>query len=230
MPEIVSLSLATADLLCEHLAIQRLPAPFEIPSAGATDVERAALRHQMWRDLRARGLSSRDHVLEPAAEDMVAVLARYDSAISSLAVTTDGRLVRALAAANSKCAVLAVQGAEYLRIVAIDPIELPLSVVDLLPPTRPFPGRQVTVPDGERAPILERARIRGGYFIARSRTLGSHRTSAELAWVDTDRGRFSSRSVRGYTTHTPVGRHDLVAQLADLLSELSDQSREQQGR
>ncbi len=223
MPEIVSFSLATVDLLCEHLAVERLPPPFEIPSVGSTDAERAELRREMWRDLRARGLAGDDHVLAPGIADRIMAMGRYESAISSLAIMADGRLMRALAAADSRCAVLAVQGIRNVHIAEVDPVELPLSIVDVLPPARPFPGRPVTVADGERAPMLDRARLRGGYFVARSRRdCGCTGTSTELTWVDTDVGRFSSRFVldqtgRRYTKHTPVGRHELVAQLAELL-------------
>ena len=67
------------------------------------------------------------------------------------------------------------------------------------------------------ARMLATTRVRAGYFTASGRS-----PSAELAWVDTDRGRFSSRYVtdpagRRSTAHTPVGRDEPVSQLAGLL-------------
>jgi hypothetical protein len=226
MSEIVSLSLPTADLLWEHLALGRLPAPFEIRSVGATEVERAGLRAEMWRDLTARGLA-RAGRLEQRIADQFTALARFDSAITSLSVLDDGRLVRSLAAVAKQRAVLAIQGVRNLHVATIVPGELIVSSVDLLPAAHPFPGRPVTVQDGTddtATPMLASARRRAGYFTALLRC-GTTR-SAELAWVDTDQGRFSSRYIRDptgarCTAHTPVGRNELVAQLTDLLTDLN---------
>jgi hypothetical protein len=225
MPEIVSLSLPTVDLLWEHLALGRLPVPFEIRSVGATDVERAGLRAEMWRDLTARGLA-RAGRLEQRIADQLTVLAHFDSAITSLSVLDDGRLVRSLAASDEHRAVLAIQGMRNLHVATIEPGELAVSIVDLLPAAQPFPGRPVTVQgsaDDAATPMLAGARRRAGYFTALIRC--GTRRSAELAWVDTDQGRFSSRYVRDptgarCTAHTPVGRNELVAQLTDLLADL----------
>ncbi|HYS39379.1 MAG TPA: ESX secretion-associated protein EspG [Pseudonocardiaceae bacterium] len=236
MPEIISLSLATFELLWDHLALGQLPAPFEIRPVGTTDAERAELRSAMWHDLQARGLAH-ERRLEPRIAAMCHAIGRADESIASLAIMDDGRLVRALAAASGELATLAVQGVRNLHLAAIEPAELPLSIVDLLPAARAFPGRAVTVPDGagfggflhamhgsesddeQAAHMLASARVRGGYFTARGR---DRALSAELAWIDTDRGRFSSRYVtdpagRRSTAHTPVGRDELVAQLAGLL-------------
>lgn len=233
MPEIISLRLATFELLWDHLALGPIPAPFEIRSVGRTDAERASLRGAMWHDLRARGLA-RDGRLEPRIVALFEVLGRADESISSLAIMDDGRIVRAMAAANGESAALTVQGVRNLHIARIEPAELPLSIVDLLPAARAFPGRAVTVADGagpahaihtansadERAArMLADVRVRAGYFTVRGR---HEAQSTNLAWVDTDRGRFSSRYVtdpagRRSTAHTPVGRDELVAQLAGLL-------------
>ncbi|HEY3606831.1 MAG TPA: ESX secretion-associated protein EspG [Pseudonocardiaceae bacterium] len=235
MPEIISLSLATFELLWDHLALGPIPVPFEIRSVGRTDTERASLRSAMWPDLQARGLAH-DGRLEPRIVAFFEVLGRADESISSLAIMDDGRLVRAMAAANGESAALAVQGVRNLHIARIEPAELPLSIVDLLPAARAFPGRAVTVADGtgpahaihtansadeQATRMLADVRVRAGYFTVR----GRHQSwSTELAWVDTDRGRFSSRYVtdpagRRSTAHTPVGRDELVAQLAGLLGQ-----------
>jgi hypothetical protein len=232
MPEIISLRLATFELLWDHLALGRIPAPFEIRSVGSTDAERAALREVMWHDLQARGLAH-DGRLAPRIVALFDVLGRAAESISSLAILDDGRLVRAMAAVSGESAVLAVQGMRNLHIAPIEPEELPMSIVDLLPAARAFPGRAVTVTDGAHAThttnsddehaarMLAGTRVRAGYFTARGR---DRTRSAELAWVDTDRGRFSSRYVtdpagRRCTAHTPVGRDELIAQLAGLLGQ-----------
>jgi hypothetical protein len=244
MPAIVSLGLPTVELLWEHLGLGRIPAPFEIPSVGATLAERAERRAAMWRDLTSRGLVT-DGRPAPGIAAMLTVLARGQSVICSFGIM-DGRLTRAMAATDGDIAVLAVQTARNVHIAAIEPGELPNEIVHLLPAARPFPARPVTVPDtaGEdggmvRAPTAEDSdgeqaarmlagrRVRAGYFTARRRDdSGTVHTSTALAWVDTDRGRFSSRFVvdaagRRYTAHTPVGRDDLVTQLAALLADLS---------
>ncbi|HEX4703162.1 MAG TPA: ESX secretion-associated protein EspG [Pseudonocardiaceae bacterium] len=226
MPEIVSLSLPTADLLWEHLALGRLPAPFEIRSVGATESERAGLRAEMWSDLTSRGLATAGR-LEKRIADLLAVLARFESAITSLSVLDDGRLMRSIAATDGRRAVLAVQGVRNLHVAGIEPGELAVSIVDLLPAAHPFPGRPVTIQDSDddkATPMLASPRRRAGYFIAKVR-VGTH-TSSELAWVDTDLGRFSSRYVRDptgarCTAHTHVGRDELVAQLTQLLAKLT---------
>jgi hypothetical protein len=234
MPEIISLSLATFELLWDHLALGRIPAPFEIRSVGRTGAERASLRGAMWHDLKARGLAH-DGRLEPRIVALFEVLGRAEESIASLAIMDDGRLVRAMAAADRESAALAVQGVRNLHVARIEPAELPVSIVDLLPAARAFPGRAVTVADGagfahaihtansddeQATRMLADTRVRAGYFTVRGR---QQARSAELAWVDTDRGRFSSRYVtdpagRRSTAHTPVGRDQLVAQLAGLLT------------
>jgi hypothetical protein len=232
MPEIISLRLATFELLWDHLALGPIPAPFEIRSVGSTDAERATLRRVMWHDLQARGLAH-DGQLVPRIVALFDVLGRAAESISSLAIMDDGRLVRAMAATSGKSAALAVQGVRNLHIAQIEPEELSMSIVDLLPAARAFPGRAATVTDGapeihttnsddeHAARMLAGTRVRAGYFTARGR---DRTRSAELAWVDTDRGRFSSRYVtdpagRRCTTHTPVGRDELITQLAGLLGQ-----------
>jgi hypothetical protein len=235
MPEIISLGLATFELLWDHLALGQIPAPFEIRSVGTTEAERAALRGAMWHDLQARGLAAGGR-LGPRIAALFHVLGRPDESISSLAIMDDGRLVRAMAAVKRELAALAVQGVQNLHVATIEPAELSVSIVDLLPAARAFPGRAVTVADGagfadaihasnsddeHAARMLASTRVRAGYFTARGR---DRALSTKLAWVDTDRGRFSSRYVtdsagRRSTAHTPVGRNELVAQIAGLLQD-----------
>jgi hypothetical protein len=210
----------------------RIPAPFEIRPVGSTEAERARLRGVMWHDLQARGLAH-DGRLAPRIAALFDVLGHAAESISSLAIMDDGRLVRAMAATSGESAVLAVQGVRNLHIAPIEPEELTMSIVDLLPAARAFPGRAVTVADGTReihiansddehaTRMLAGTRVRAGYFTTRGR---DRTRSAELAWVDTDRGRFSSRYVtdpagRRCTTHTPVGRDELISQLAGLLAQ-----------
>lgn len=242
MDDLLSLSHAAVDILWEDLGLGAVPTPFEIRSVGSTMDERAAIRREVWRDLAERGLARRDR-LEPEVEDRLAVLVRYNSAIGAFGVLDDERVLRARVSGNGRFAVLAVQGPKNVHIEVVEPHRLIASVLGLLPAARPFPGRLVTVLDEDpgasgflrpvAAPtaddeqarrMLATRRERAGYFTVYGRDRrGRVVASPELAWTDTERGRFVSRSRtdgsgRRFTTHEPGTHATLVRGLRELVA------------
>ncbi|HEX3783072.1 MAG TPA: ESX secretion-associated protein EspG [Pseudonocardiaceae bacterium] len=242
MDEPLTLSHAAVDILWEELALGRLPPPLEIRSVGATMDERAAIRREVWQGLTDRGLAYRGR-LEPEVEDQLAVLVRYDSAISVFGALDDGEVLRARVSGNSRFAVLAVQDTESVHFEPVEPRSLSASIVGVLPNARPFPARPVTVreqdplssgylhpvttptPDEQEARrMLSCRRERAGYFTVHGRDgRGRHVQAPELAWTDTVKGRFSSqlRTTRGgrqLATHAPATNSSLAGQLRELLA------------
>jgi hypothetical protein len=239
MDDRLKLSHAAVDILWEDLSLGAVPAPFEIPSVGATMDERGAVRRDVWADLTARGLARRGR-LEPEVEDRLAVLVRFRSAVSVFGVVDDDEVLRARVSGNERFAVLAVQTAADLYVEVVESHRLIASILGLLPAARPFPGRLVKVLDDEPGftrddeaarRMLGVKRERAGYFTAygldrRGRTV----QSAELAWTDTVKGRFVSRARIGasgtrFSTHEPGSYPTLVTALRDLVAQVrADQS------
>jgi hypothetical protein len=231
MDDRLSLSHAAIDILWEDLALGAVPTPFEIRSVGTTMEERAAIRRSVWQDLSARGLAWRGR-LEPEVEDRLSVLVRYDSAIGVFGVLDDEQVLRARVSGNERFAVLAEQGPEDVRIEVVEPHRLIASILGVLPAMRPFPGQKVSVldhdsdePDDEQAQrMLDSRRERAGYFTVyggRDRH-GRAVRSPELAWTDTVKGRFVSRSRtvasgKQLTTHEPGTHAALVSGLRELV-------------
>ena len=230
MDDLLSLSLAAVDILWEDLGLGAVPTPFEIRSVGTTMDERAAIRRDVWLDLTERGLARRGR-LEPEIEDRLAVLVRYNSAIGAFGVLDDEQVLRARVSGNGQFAVLAVQSPKKMHIEVVRSHRLIASILGLLPATKPFPGRLVTVPDQDPIPDDEQARRmlaskreRAGYFTAyglgpRGRAV----QSPELAWTDTVQGRFISRSRTSgsgeqFTTHEPATHAIMVRGLRELLA------------
>lgn len=242
MDDLLSLSHAAVDVLWEDLALGAMPTPFEIRSAGTTMDERAAIRRGVWADLAERGVARRGR-LEPEIEDRLSVLVRYDSAISVFGVLNDEQVLRARVSGNGRFAVLAVQGPKNMHIELVAPHRLIASIIGLLPAARPFPGRLVTVldqdplssgylhpvtaptPDEEEARrMLASKRERAGYFTAYGQDRrGRPVQSPELAWTDTVKGRFVSRSRtasngKQFTRHEPATHAALVSALRELVA------------
>jgi hypothetical protein len=234
MDDLLSLSHAAIDILWEDLALGAVPTPFEIRSVGMTMDERAAIRRDVWADLTARGLARRGR-LEPEVQDRLSVLVRYDSAIAVFGVLEQEKALRARVSGNGRFAVLAVQGPKNMHIEVVEPHRLIASIIDVLPVARPFPGRLVKVldeeasvgstPDDEAARrMLGSERERAGYFTVYGQDRrGRVVQSPELAWTDTVKGRFVSRSRTGrsgtrFTTHEPADRATLVNALRELVT------------
>lgn len=242
MDDLLSLSHAAVDILWEDLGLGAVPTPFEIRSVGATMDERAAIRRDVWRDLADRGLARRGR-LEPEMEDRLKVLVRFNSAIGVFGVLDDEQVLRARVSGNGQFAVMAVQSPKNVHIEVVEPHRLIASILGLLPATKPFPGRLVRVldqdpqssgylhpvttptPDEEEARrMLTSKRERAGYFTAYGRDhRGRTVQSPELAWTDTVKGRFVSRSREAssgkqFSTHEPGTRATLVRGLRELVA------------
>jgi hypothetical protein len=242
MDDLLSLSHAAVDILWEDLGLGAVPTPFEIRSVGTTMDERAAIRRDVWLDLTERGLARRGR-LEPEVEDRLSVLVRYNSAIGVFGVLDDEQVLRARVSGNGQFAVMAVQSPRKMHIEVVESHRLIASILGLLPATKPFPGRLVTVldqdprssgylhpvtaptPDDELARrMLASKRERAGYFTAygldrRGRVV----QSPELAWTDTVKGRFVSRSRtandgKQFTTHEPATHAIMVRGLRELVA------------
>lgn len=232
MDDRLSLSPAATDIVWEDLGLGAVPTPFEIRSVGATLDERAAIRRAVWADLTDRGLARRGR-LEPEVEDRLAVLVRFTSAVSVFGVLDDERMLRARVSGNGRFAVLAVQDETSVRVDVVQPHRLIASILALLPAARPFPGRLVKVLDDEPGftrddevarRMLAAKRERAGYFVAHRLDRRGHAVrSPELAWTDTVRGRFVSRSRTGgdgtrFSTHEPGTYPALVTALRELVA------------
>lgn len=232
MDDRLSLSLAAVDIVWEDLALGAVPTPFEIRSAGMTVDERSAVRREVWADLTARGLARRGR-LEPQVEDRLAVLVRFTSAISVFGVLDDERMLRARVSGNGRFAVLAVQDETDLHVEVVESHRLIASILGLLPAAQPFPGRPVKVLDDEPGftrddeaarRMLAVKRERAGYFTAHGLDRrGRSVRSPELAWTDTVKGRFVSRSRTTrdgtrFTTHEPGSYPTLVTALRELVA------------
>ncbi|HJP78547.1 MAG TPA: ESX secretion-associated protein EspG [Pseudonocardiaceae bacterium] len=241
MDDPLSLSHAAIDILWEDLALGAVPNPFEIRSVGATMDERAAIRRDVWGELASRGLARRGR-LDTEVEDRLSVLVRFDSAIGVFGVLDDEEVLRARVSGNGRFAVLAVQGAEDVRIEVVEPHRLIASILGVLPAAKALAGRVVRVldqdpgssgflsrvsaptPDDDEAQrILGLKRERAGYFTAYGHDRrGRVVRSPELAWTDTVQGRFVSRSRtagngRQFTTHEPGSHAALVTALRELV-------------
>lgn len=232
MDDRLSLSLAAVDIVWEDLSLGAVPVPFEIRSVGMTVDERSEIRRGVWADLTARGLARRGR-LEPEVEDRLAVLVRFTSAVSVFGVLDDELMLRARVSGNGRFAVLAVQDATDLHIEIVESHRLIASILGLLPAARPFPGRLVKVLDDEPGftrddeaaqRMLAVKRERAGYFTAHGFDRhGRSVRSPELAWTDTVKGRFVSRSRTardgtGFTTHEPGSYPALVTGLRELVA------------
>ena len=145
-----ALTAAEFDLVLADLGLGRPPFPLEVPSRGATAAERAELTAAAYRSLAERGLATGGRLHERPAE-LLRLLAA--PAVSIDVVGHAGGPFRALAAADSRQAVLARIDADELQLTEIRPTALARAAVDVLPPGEPGPAR---TPQPFRRELLER--------------------------------------------------------------------------
>ncbi|OQO93231.1 ESX secretion-associated protein EspG [Saccharomonospora piscinae] len=225
------------DLLWEEAGVGELPYPLSVPSHGASEDERAALRRRVHTELAARNIDA-----SPVG-DWLRVLARPSVSIDALHIPEFRQQpVSALAAADGAQAVLAVQNADGIWLRSAYADGLASAIVDLLPSAARGTEASITLPldsalriaparsgaaesPRKRGGLADRAhdpaeayaqliaqpRLRGGQLAANSRDeLGSKRRSAVLAWFDTASGRYLSLSRTG-----PDGREWVTVAPAD---------------
>jgi hypothetical protein len=131
------------DAIGDALRLDVRPFPFQFPVHGELVDERIELIKKAHGTLTAKGLIE-GRRFSPDLEDAVGVFARGDVAIALIG-TVDGEGVCARAATNGRFAVLARQRGAAVRFDQVSPRSLVRSVLALLPPARPGPGRSVTV-------------------------------------------------------------------------------------
>ena len=138
------------DFLWEAMGIGEVPYPLQVPTHGATEDERLALRRRTNADLIARGVRDPQGRLEPHVEDWLTLLARPSVSIDALHIP-DYRQppVGVLAATDGKLAVLALQNADGIWIRPTYPESLASEVVGLLPPGTRGTYSSITLPFDE---------------------------------------------------------------------------------
>lgn len=140
------MSLVAADILGERCGVDLHIAPFELPYAGYTDVERRRLAQGVMRDLAGRGLAYRGR-LEPDVEDALVLLGRAPMSASMVLATRSRRgQAAARIASNGRQAVLAVQRGNVMRVDAVRPTGVIGTLVGLVRDMRPIRGRAATFP------------------------------------------------------------------------------------
>ncbi|KAA2261606.1 ESX secretion-associated protein EspG [Solihabitans fulvus] len=133
------------DVLGDALRLDVRRFPFTIPHHGETTEERVALVGAVHRDLTARGLVWGG---EFAPELTEALTLFAGGRVTVAMVGSAGRTQRhALAAADDRVGVLAVQQGETVRFELVEPDALVPGLLGLLPPLHPGPGASVTVAD-----------------------------------------------------------------------------------
>ncbi|RKT57335.1 ESX secretion-associated protein EspG [Saccharothrix australiensis] len=238
-------SFAELDVLGEALRVDVRRFPFRIDHHGTTRDERAGAMAAAHRDLRARGLV-RDGRFAPELVEALRLFGTGRTAVALVGTAGDDRAV-ALAVADERGAVLAVQRGEAVEFRPCHPSTVVRALVDLLPPLRPGPGSSVTVSDASApirpvdedfsefrfttrlraaAPstravveeILRRPRLGAGYFAVRSGGVDL----GTLTYLDTDAGRYAvipaaDRNGVLSATYTPADQGALGRHLTRLL-------------
>jgi hypothetical protein len=229
------LSLTAADILWEHLELGARPFPLELPHSGATVTERAAIARTTFEELAARGLADQDGPV-PWLSDALAALVSFDLGLTVYGALGAGRILRARATVSGDLGVLAAQD-EELTVVLIDPADMVGAILDLVPNTRPIPGQPVAVPRDRRESgrsaedravraMLDRPRLRAGLLGIEVRgQQGTVLRSPELAWFDTDAGRFLVHTAPGpggedWTSYSPSDNVHLGHALTELFDSL----------
>jgi hypothetical protein len=242
------------DILWEQFRLGGPVFPFEIPHQGRSDEERTRVRAAVLADLESRRLAHRGRP-EPEVEEALTLLARSQFAVSAIGLidVTSERTLLARAAATGERAVLAVLDERVLRLDRIRATELVAAIVGLLPNVPAGAGRSISISpaaatpepaddgflvgraarptsDGDQLGVLRqlmrRPRLRVGQFAAYARDRSGHwLRSPELAWFDTDVGRYLTLATRArdgqdWVTVTPVDNQRLARQLGEMLAAL----------
>jgi hypothetical protein len=214
-----SLSLAAVDVLSQTLNVNTRLFPFEIPSFGRMQEDRVGIARAVFADLARRGLI-RDGDLVPDLRQALLTLADYRIAIAAMGTLEEGRTLFARASAAAEHGVLAVQEGERLRLEPIRPTALAVTMVGLLPRLEAGVGQSVTLTKPAAAvgarpdylsqvhasrpkdaalriaeSYLSKPRTGSGFFAVTARDRhGKEIRAGELAWYDTDAGRYLSLS------------------------------------
>lgn len=132
------LSTREFEVLWQTLRLGRLPYPLDVPSEGDTEQERKALQERTLAGLRQRGLAD-----DVRLEDLMRLLGDHEVSVD--AVLGLDRPVRALAAATSSEAVLAIIDGDQVGLAEIRPTGLAREIVRVLPKGEAGPGSALSV-------------------------------------------------------------------------------------
>ncbi|WP_020660650.1 ESX secretion-associated protein EspG [Amycolatopsis benzoatilytica] len=221
----IGLSSSAFDIVWSDLGLDRPPAPLAVRSVGETPADRSAIREEVYRNLRERGLY--DGRLDAELENRLRVLASADVYVEceALADMTADEPFRAVAAVRGRNAVVAVQPSRTIGLRGIGESELASSIVGVLPELSAGPGYGVRLPaDGASADGVSARGVQGdelraiqarpvfaaGQFTVRVRDqAGKAVRTGGLTWFDTDAGAYSAvpsagRDGEEWVTVSPV--------------------------
>jgi hypothetical protein len=213
-----TLSLPAVDVLSQTLDLNTRLFPFEIPSFGRLQVDRTRIARAVFSDLAGHGLIKHGE-LDPDLRLALRTLADFRIAVAAMGTIEAGKPLFARASANGDNAVLAVQQGERLRLEPIRPTALAVSMVGLLPKLDAGVGQSVTLTKpaevgargdylselrpshGKDAALriaegyLSKPRTGSGFFAVSGRDRhGREVRAGEVAWFDTDAGRYLNLS------------------------------------
>jgi len=239
----MELSMPAVDVLWDDLRLGGVPFPLEVRGHGDTVDERARIKVGVYAELERRGLTSFGRPA-PEVEDALRLLARPEVGVDLV-----GRLdpasdqpVKAVAVARGRRALRAVQREPGIVLTEVRDTAIIASIIELLPQSRPGPGRSVTVPASVLRPgsphrrtvnpaelrliasITERPLHRVGQLgIMLRDDRGGLRRLPGIGWFDTDQGRYATTVRRGgdgadWTTLSPVDNARLAHRLAEDLA------------
>jgi hypothetical protein len=228
MPALAALSLPAIDTLWDDLQLGDLPFPLEVRCHGDTIDERARIKAGVYADLERRGLVGSG---SPARQldDALHLLARPEVSIDLVALMdmADDKPLKAVTAARGRRAALAVQRTRAIELTEVRDTAIVASIVELLPASRPGPGRSITLPASALKPgahrgaepgllrtvtkettnrpelkliasILERPVLRAGQLgIMLRDQRGRQQRLPGIGWFDTDQGRYATIVKRG---------------------------------
>jgi hypothetical protein len=131
------------DVLGDALALDVRPFPFRFPVHGELVDDRIRLIEAAEQTLTDKGLIDGTQFVDDI-HDLLGVFARGRLSIAMLG-SCDGEPWCARAVADDRIGVVATQHGETIRFDPITPTAIVRSMVGLLPPARPGPGRSVTM-------------------------------------------------------------------------------------
>ncbi|OLR90842.1 ESX secretion-associated protein EspG [Actinokineospora bangkokensis] len=248
-PRSFSLSLAAVDVLSQLLGVNCRLYPFEVPSFGQFEEDRARIARAVFTDLHNRGLLVGDTVDADVVAALTATGGDHDVAVAMMGTLEPGREVQARASAAGSTGVLAVQKGQTIEFELVSPSGLGRALVGLLPALGPGPGQSVQVV--RPAPVqqegftqavrparsgsdaqfrlatamLERPRTGGGFFLVTAKGRhGRELDKGTIGWIDTTAGRYlvvSRPNTDGElrATYSPADAARLAHHLDDVLAE-----------
>jgi hypothetical protein len=249
MKQIAQLSLPAFEVLWEDLRAGSIPYPLDVIQHGETLDERARIKAAVHADLERKGLARRGRP-EPDLEDALNLLARPELRVIAMCLpdVSQERLIRATVVARGGYAILVTQEEATITLKLLQANEIATSLANVMPPTRPGPGKPVTVPaqafeaqsqqqEGFRQAVrttdtddvriakqmLTGPAIGNGHFLVQLRQGHTKRDFPPVTWIDTNQGRYSNVETRaGWFTIGPADNMGLARHLGQVLAMTSE--------